>query len=432
MANINSRLWQRFSRRSFLQVGSTGLLSLGLPDLLRAESSVPRFQPRAKGMILVWLGGGPATIDMWDPKPEAPAEIRGEFTPIPTAISGIYFSEHMRQTAKILDRCSLIRSLHHNIPDHVPGAQYVMTGNKPNAALDFPSVGSVAAKLLPSVNGMPPYFTIGEAANAGAGFLGAEFNPFRIASSPTEASIDLEGVRLPSEMNSTRLEKRRRFRDAFDTHFRRLRDDADIMPTLSKFQQDALDILASDRIGKAFDVSTEPASILRMYGDGEIGRNALVARRLIEAGARFVTLGTSGWDTHTGNFATLRRLLPPLDQALAALIIDLEQRGILHETIVVCGGEFGRTPHVNAAGGRDHWSRAMTVLISGGGLKRGYVHGSSDGHGFDPTDDGCSPDDFAATLLKLLGFPSSYQLHTAAGRPVELFKYGRTIGQIIA
>jgi hypothetical protein len=432
MTNLTSRLWQRFSRRSFFQVGSSGLLSLGLTDLLRAESSVPRFQPRAKGMILVWLGGGPATIDMWDPKPKAPAEIRGEFASIPTAISGIHFSEHMQRTAKILDRCSLIRSLHHNIPDHVPGAQYVMTGNKPNAALEFPSVGSVAAKLLPSVNGMPPYFTIGDAFNTGAGFLGAEFNPFRIASSPAEASIDLEGVRLPSDMNSTRLEKRRSFRDAFDSHFRRLRDSADILPTLSKFQQDALDILASDRIGKAFDVSMEPDSIRAMYGVGEVGRNALVARRLIEAGARFVTLGTSGWDTHTGNFATLRRLLPPLDQALAALITDLDQRGMLHDTLVVCGGEFGRTPQVNAAGGRDHWSRAMTVLMSGGGLKSGHVYGSSDSRGFDPIDVDCSPDDVSATLLTLLGFPANYQLHTTAGRPVELFKYGRVIGEIIA
>jgi uncharacterized protein DUF1501 len=432
MTNITSGLWQRFSRRTFLHVGSSGLLSLGLTDLLRAETSMPLSRPRAKSMILVWLGGGPATIDMWDPKPEAPAEIRGEFTSIPTSISGIRFSEQMPRTAKILNRCMLVRSLHHNIPDHVPGTQYVMTGNKPNAALEFPSVGSVAARLLPGINGMPPYFTIGDVGNSGAGFLGAEFNPFRVASTPNQPTYDLEGVRLPPQMNRTRLDKRSGLREAFDAHFRRLRDDADIMPTLSKFQQDALDILASDRIGKAFDVSAETEAIREMYGNGEVGRNALVARRLIEAGARFVTLGTSGWDTHTGNFAALRRLLPPLDQALAALITDLEQRGMLNDTLVVCGGEFGRTPQVNAAGGRDHWSRAMTVLMSGGGLKSGYVHGSSDSQGFDATDGDCSPDDIAATLLTLLGFPANYQVHTTTGRPVELFKYGKTMGEIIA
>jgi uncharacterized protein (DUF1501 family) len=169
-----------------------------------------------------------------------------------------------------------------------------------------------------------------------------------------------------------------------------------------------------------------------MYGTGELGRNALAARRLFEAGARFVTLGTTGWDTHTGNFATLRRLLPPLDQALAALIVDLEQRGMLQDTIVICGGEFGRTPHVNAAGGRDHWSRTMSVLMSGGGLKSGYVHGTSDSRGFDPTDDDCSPDDLAATLLTLLGFSANYQMHTLSGRPVELFKNGSVISQIIS
>jgi hypothetical protein len=420
-----------FTRRNFLRIGSSGLLSLGLADLLRAESHMPRVEPRATGMILIWLGGGPATIDMWDPKPDASADIRGEFASLPTAIPGIRFSEHMQRTARVLDRAALVRSLHHNIPDHAPGAQYVMTGNKPNAALEFPSVGSLAARLLPNINGMPPYFTLGDAANSGAGFLGAEYNPFRVASA-ADSSGDLAGVSLPSEMTVPHLKARRTLRDAFDTRFHRAHLEADIVPTLSKFQQDAFEILASDRIGKAFALESEPDSIRNLYGNSEVGRNALTARRLIEAGARFVTIGTDGWDTHAGNFATLRRLLPPLDQALAALIIDLDQRGLLQNTLVACGGEFGRTPQVNAGAGRDHWSRVMTMFLSGGGLKSGYIHGASDSQGFDPTHDGCSPDDLAATLLTLLGFSANHQVHTTAGRPVELFKSGRPIQQLIA
>jgi hypothetical protein len=383
-------------------------------------------------MILIWLGGGPATIDIWDPKPEAPSDVRGEFLSIPTSLPGVRFSELMSRTARIVDRCLLIRSLCHNIPDHVPGSQYLMTGNKPSASLEHPSVGSLAARLLPNRLGMPPYFTIGEAANSGAGFLGAEYDPFRIASSPSAAPNDLEGVVLPVNMTRQQLENRSRFRNAFDAQFTRTRAAAELVPTLSKFQQDAHDILTSNRIGQAFDLTSEPESIRRLYGDGELGRNALIARRLIEAGARFVTLGTDGWDTHVGNFTALRRLLPPLDTALAALVVDLEQRGMLHETIVICGGEFGRTPQINSAAGRDHWSRVMTFFACGGGFQRGYVHGSSDVHGMDPVDGACSPDDLGATLLTLLGFPSDFQVHTAAGRPVELFKNGTPISELIA
>lgn len=429
MPHLRTR--QRYSRRRFLQIGSSGLLGVGLADLLRAESTLPVHRARATSLILIWLGGGPSTIDMWDPKPEAAREIRGEFGTIPTSLPGVQFSEHMPRTAECLDRCVLVRSLHHNVPDHVPGAQYLMTGNKPNASLEYPSIGSLAARLLPTCAGMPAYFTIGEAANTGAGFLGAAYDPFRVASTTSDASNDLNGVVLPAGMTLEQLEERRRFRDIFSAHFLQRHAEADLVGTLSKFQQDAYEILASNRIGKAFDLTTEPDSIRRIYGDDELGRNTLIARRLVEAGARFVTVATDGWDTHTGNFATLRSLLPPLDHALAGLVVDLEQRGMLHDTLVVCGGEFGRTPRVNATGGRDHWSRAMTFFMSGGGLKNGCVYGSSDARGFDPVDLACSPDDLGATLFTLLGFPAGFPVHTTAGRPVELFKNGVALADMI-
>ncbi|WP_425396491.1 DUF1501 domain-containing protein [Aeoliella sp.] len=420
------------SRRGFLKVGFSGLLGLGLADFLRAESHLPKHRARAKSMIFIWLDGGPATIDMWDPKPDAPSEVRGEFRSIATSVPGVQFGEQMRKTAGVLDHCTVVRSLHHNAPDHDPGSQYLMTGNKPNASLEFPSVGSVLASLLPPSVGMPPYFCLGDAAYSGAGFLGAQHDPFRMAVGRRPDPTAMHGVVLPDSMSAERFKQRQRLREVFDAGFVRSHHEADIVSTLSDFQQQAYDILASDRIGKAFDLQQEPEAVRQDYGESNVGRSTLVARRLIEAGARFVTVSTTGWDTHTENFSALRGLLPPLDQALAALIVDLRQRGMLDETLVVCGGEFGRTPHVNRSAGRDHWARAMSYLLAGGGLKSGVVHGSTDAHGLDPVSDACSPDDLAATLLSQFGFPPEYTLHTTSGRPVRLFEHGQVIDGIVA
>ncbi|MES1212987.1 MAG: DUF1501 domain-containing protein [Singulisphaera sp.] len=422
----------RYSRRTLLHIGCSGFLGLSLADLLRALANPTEALARAQGVILIWLGGGPATIDMWDPKPDAPPEIRGDFTMIDTAIPGIPFTSLVPRTAKVVDRGVLVRSLHHNVPDHVPGAQYLMTGNKPSAAVEHPSLGSLAAKLRPTTAGMPPYFTIGEAANSGAGFLGAAYDPFRFRKAAGNSAQDLNGVVLPASMNREQFERRRHMQDAFNTAFVARQKDSDIVPTLAKFQQDSHDILTSNRIGHAFDLANESPATSERYGTSEIGRGALVARRLIEAGTRFVTVGTEGWDTHTGNFASLRSLLPPLDQALAGLIEDLDERGLLTSTLVLCGGEFGRTPLVNKAVGRDHWSQAMTWFLAGGGLKRGCVYGSTDARGFDPLEAPCSPDDLAATALHLLGFSPDERVHTTAGRPIKLFQHGTVLNDVVA
>lgn len=431
MPSVRKLVGRTCSRRGFLNVGFSGLLGLGLADFLRAESQLPLYRARAKSMIFVWLGGGPSTIDMWDPKPDAPSEVRGEFRSIATSVPGIQFSEHMRHTAKVLDHCTVVRSLHHNAPDHVPGSQYLLTGNKPNASLEFPSVGSALASLLPPSVGMPPYFCLGDVANSGAGFLGAQHDPFRMAVGSRPDPTAMHGVVLPDSMSGGNLERRQRLREVFDAGFVHSHHDANIVSTLSDFQQQAYGILSSDRIGKAFDLEQESDAVRQDYGESEVGRSTLVARRLIEAGARFVTVSTTGWDSHSDNFRTLRGLLPPLDQALATLVVDLRQRGMLDETLVVCGGEFGRTPQVNRSAGRDHWSRAMSYLLAGGGMKAGFVHGSTDTHGFDPISDACSPDDLAATLLSQFGFPPEFTLHTASGRPVKLFEHGQVIEGIV-
>jgi hypothetical protein len=368
---------------------------------------------------------------MWDPKPNAPETIRGEFRTISTSLPGIPFGEHMVRTARMVDRCVLVRSLHHNVPDHLPGAQYVMTGNKPSAKLDHPSLGSLTAHLLTASRGMPPYFAIGNVPNSGAGFLGAAFNPFRVADSRQQDAVNLDGVTLPDGFSQELLSSRRDLLRAFDRKFRDEHTSTDVESTLSRFQLEAFDILTSDRIAQAFDLTAESDAVHDHYGRSEVGRQALTARRLIEAGARFVTIGVPGWDTHAGNFAALRALLPPLDHALAALVMDLDQRGMLDETLVICAGEFGRTPLINGAAGRDHWSRAISALLAGGGLPSGYVHGATDEHGFDPFDDPCTPDDLAATVLYLLGFPNDHQVLASSGRPVKLVEFGEPISALL-
>lgn len=418
-------------RRRFLQVGTCGFLGLGLADILRAEAESSQQQRQSISVIQIWLNGGPATIDMWDPKPKAPSEIRGEFGAIATAIPGVQFTEHMRHTAKIMNQCTLIRSLHHRIPDHVPGAQYLLTGNKPNANTEHPSIGSLVAKLLPNSVGMPAYFSLGEVASSGAGFLGAQFDPFRITVPQPPANVSLDGVVLPPSLDEQKLLRRQRLRDRFDLEFVSAHKQAEIVSTLTEFQQHALDILSSNRIGKAFDLSQESSATRELYGDGEFGRSTLTARRMIEAGSRFVTVACGQWDTHANNFATLRQQLPSLDKALAGLIVDLKQRGMLEKTMVICGGEFGRTPQVNGTAGRDHWSRAMSYFLAGGGLASGLSHGTTDDRGFDAEHDACSPDDLGATILFQLGYSPQHMINTTSGRPVELFAEGRVIDALL-
>jgi hypothetical protein len=306
-----------------------------------------------------------------------------------------------------------------------------MTGNKPSANAEYPSIGSLVARLLPSSAGIPAYFSLGDVASSGAGFLGAQFDPFRLRLPQPPAPVPLDGVVLPQGLTEQQLRRRQQLRTAFDSEFTQTHEGVDIVPTLSDFQQQAFDILASNRIGRAFDLSSEPESLRQLYGDSQIGQAAMTARRLIEAGARFVTVATGDWDTHADNFATLRRLLPPLDRALAGLIVDLRQRGMLDETIVVCGGEFGRTPVVNKAAGRDHWSRAMTYLLAGGGFQAGLVYGATDERGFDPVSGACSPDDLAATILAQLGFPPQHKVYSTSGRPIAMFENGAVIEDLV-
>jgi hypothetical protein len=433
-----------FHRRDFLRLGSAGLLGLGLSDLLRLEARAAKSdapKAKAKSVIMVWLAGGPATIDIWDLKPGAPDTIRGEFKPISTKAAGVEISQHMPKMAAVMDKVTVVRSIAHTIPSHEIATNFMTTGNKPTAALQYPSLGSLAAKLLPVDKGVPPYVSFGDLRGGkagGPGYLGTGYNPFFVegggAGKNAAMNLRVRGIQLPNNFSLDDLAKRDSLLQKFDKGFGKLDKAGDLMDGLDEFHRQALDILRSDKTKKAFNLAQEKESLRERYGATPLGQGALAARRLVEAGVRFVTVSLGGWDTHQDNFARLKdRLLPPLDQTLSALVADLDDRGLLDSTIVYCAGEFGRTPKINnrGGGGRDHWARSMAVVLAGGGIKRGYAHGTTDEHGMAPATDPCSPDDLGATIFRQLGIDPYTELQTPTGRPVQLFREGKVVEKLL-
>jgi hypothetical protein len=421
---------ERCHRRDFLRLGTAGLLGLGLADLLRLEARAAAKKKKATSVIMIWLAGGPSTIDIWDLKPKAPENIRGEFKPIATSVHGVDICEVMPKTAKVMHHACLVRSLHHSIAEHVVGTQYMTTGNKPSPALDYPALGALASRLLPPSAGLPPYVAFTR--TTGPGYLGAAYEAFEIAQNPERDRPRIPGVALPDDFSPTELGDRDRLRNKFDAAFRNL-DQTGLPASLDQFHQQALDILRSNKTRQAFDIERESASLRAAYGRSPFGQSVLTARRLIEAGVRFVTVGLGGWDTHANNFAVLRgNLLPQLDSALSALLGDLAERGLLETTLVYCAGEFNRTPRINGTAGRDHWARSMAVLLAGGGIRKGYVHGATDPQGMAPAEAPCSPDDVAATIFQALGIAPNHEVHTLTGRPIAIFREGKVIEGLLA
>ncbi|MEZ6139392.1 MAG: DUF1501 domain-containing protein [Zavarzinella sp.] len=427
-----------FHRRDFLQVGSIGMLGLSLPAALRAAPARPGKSTKAKSVILVWLPGGPATIDMWDNKPEAPEGIRGEFKSISTK-GDFQLAEHLPKMAAIGDKYSVVRSLHHTIPSHAPATVFMTTGNKPTASIQYPSYGSLCSKLLSTPKGVPPYVVFSQLRNGAAGlggYLGTSYNPFTVEGGNGRGgakSMSVRGISLPNGFTIEDLDKRDQLLSGLDKKFQELDKNADVANGLDSFHQQALDILRSDETKKAFDLTKESKSVIESYGNTPLATSALAARRLVEAGVRFVTLTTGGWDTHSNNFTNLKtKLLPPLDQTLSALIADLDQRGLLDSTIVMCAGEFGRTPKVNAKSGRDHWARSMACVIAGGGFNRGYAHGTTDASGMAPATEPVTPDDLGATIFHQLGIDPHSELNTSTGRPMQLFREGTIVNKLIS
>ena len=439
-----------FARRDFLKIGAAGLFGLTLPQILKLESQARAQAPagqatrrRAQSVIMLWLSGGPATIDMWDLKPGAPEGIRGEFRQIATRADGVAISEHLPRMGQVMDRCSIVRSLAHTIPAHGPATVFMTTGNRPTPALHYPSIGSLVNKLVPAARGVPPFISFSEIRNgtAGlAGYLGTAYNPFIVEGvgasggrNNTAGNLRVRGVTLPTGFTLEQLDNRDRLLQQFDQGLAAVDQSADLVEGLDTFHQQALDILRSNSTRNAFDLAQESPRTRARYGPGPFGLGALAGRRLIEAGVRFVTVSLGGWDTHGQNFNALRtRLLPQVDQTLSALVEDLDSRGLLDSTIVYCAGEFGRTPRINRNAGRDHWSRSMAVLLAGGGFKRGYAHGTTDSQGMAPSTEACTPDDVSSTIFHCLGLDPHQELQTPTGRPVQLFREGRVVNRLLA
>ncbi len=434
-----------FHRRDFLTVGSAGMLGLALPQILAAEAKAAGGadgesgrKVKAKGVILLWLAGGPATIDMWDNKPDAPEGIRGEFKSIPTNTDGMQLAETFPKMAQVGDKVSIVRSIYHTIPSHGPAAVFMTTGNKPTAALQYPALGSIAAKMLKTEVGVPPYATFGDLRNGSvgaAGYLGTGYNPFVIEGNGAGgkgSGFSVRGLTLKGTFTLEELEKRDALLRKFDGGFAGLDRSNDLVDGLDTFHQQALEILKSDKTRKALDLTTEKQPTRELYGNTPFGQGALAARRLIEAGVRFATVSFGGWDTHGQTFTAHKtRLAPTVDTVLAALIKDLDEKGLLDSTIVMCAGEFGRTPKINKNAGRDHWARSMAAVMAGGSFKRGYVHGSTDASGMAPNLDPCTPDDLASTIFHQLGIEPNTELQTPTGRPVQLFREGKVIEKLI-
>jgi len=440
-----------FSRRDFIKVGSAGLLGMTLPQLLKLEAQASNNAPaarqtrRATSVIMVWLSGGPATIDMWDLRPNAPEGIRGEFREINTSADGIRICEHLPQMARIANKTTIVRSLAHTIPSHGPATVFMTTGNRPTPALNYPAMGSLVTRLMPAATGVPPYVTFTELRNGSAGqagYLGTAYNPFIVEgtpnapqgrnAAPTAAQLRVRGITLPTGFTLEQLENRDRLLQNFEQTFSEVDRNADLVGGLDAFHRQALEILRSDKTRNAFDLAREPESVRQRYGTTPFGQGALAARRLIEAGVRFTTVSLGGWDTHSQTFNAHRsRLLPQLDQTLSALIADLDDRGMLDSTVVYCAGEFGRTPRINQNSGRDHWARSMAVVLAGGGFKRGYAHGTTDAQGMAPATEPCTPDDVCSTIFNQLGVDPHQELQTPTGRPVQLFREGRIIPRLV-
>ncbi|MFO0956125.1 MAG: DUF1501 domain-containing protein [Isosphaeraceae bacterium] len=413
------------TRRTLLRAGALGMFGVGLPGWLRAKEEATRAGqagPADLSVILVWLDGGPPQHETYDPKPDAPVEYRGPLMPIETAVPGIRVSEMLPYHARMMDRMSLIRSMHHNNGDHFAAAHWMLTGylgsNAANLAPQYPSAGSIIAKLkgarksgMPAYVGLPNTHSVGLAPGYhGAAYLGVAYNPFSADGDPNNDAYKVPNLDLPGGMSVNRLDGRRGLLSTFD-QARRDADASGLMDGLDRFGQQAYDMISGPAARAAFDLKSEDPRLRDRYGRHQWGQSALLARRLVESGVRFVTLTFGGWDWHSSLERLSRTVLPVLDNAVGSLVDDLETRGLLDSTAVIVMGEFGRTPRINTGGvpgsdpipGRDHWGEVMSVLVAGGGFAQGKVIGSSNSRGEFPRDNPIKPQDFLATLYRRLG-----------------------------
>jgi hypothetical protein len=388
-------------------------------------------------VILIWQAGGPSHIDMYDLKPNAPTEVRGEFKPISTNVPGIQISEQLPHQAKIFDKLSVVRSAFHTNAGHGMGSQWMQTGYQATIEVNdnlFPSTGSIVAKMKGANDpGLPAYVNLPRQVSFGkAAYLGASYNPFSPDASPNEASFQVRNLKLPQRVDASRLEHRKQLLHDLDT-IRRDIDTKGDLEGLDTFYRDGLEMVTNTKAQQAFDVNKEPVRLRDRYGRNDLGQCCLLARRLVEAGVTFVTVQAGGgWDTHSNNFTELkRRLLPQFDMAVAGLVEDLHDRGLQNDVLVMAMGEFGRTPKINKDAGRDHWPGAMSVLYAGGGLKMGQAIGTTNALAEYPTSKPYTPGCVLSTMYHTLGIDHKHVFHDDAQRPLAILSEGEPIRELV-
>ncbi|MDA0660621.1 MAG: DUF1501 domain-containing protein [Planctomycetota bacterium] len=426
-------------RRQFLQIGAP-LLGLGLADFLRRDVSATTGANRggrSKSVIVIWTEGGISQQDTYDMKPDSPSDYRGMYQPISTTVPGIVLGEHLQHQAKIMHQLSLVRSVHHENGIHAPSAHWMQTGyfgpTLARNAPQKPSMGSVISRALGSRQPpMPAYITIPKTEGfgyQGATYLGKAFDPFQVGGDPNADGFKVPNLSLPDGLSVESVSMRRSLLKQFDT-MRRDIDQSGAMEGLDTFKRQALEMVTGDQMRQAFDLSHESPELRDRYGRHQFGQSALLARRLVEAGARCVHVNTGYWDHHSNLQQGLDELLPPYDRALAALVTDLTERGMLDDVLVYSMGEFGRTPRINGEAGRDHWSECFSVLFAGGGVQGGRVVGASERWGGGVKERLVTPLDLLATVYDILGIPLDTHYQDATGRPVSIVGSGQPIREL--
>jgi hypothetical protein len=430
--------FRRTSRREFLYAGLAGGLGLTLGNMFKLQAADPlldgvKIEAKAQSLIHIFLPGGCAHQETWDPKPFAPIEYRGPLGTVDTAIPGVKFSQYLQETAKIADKITVVRSMTHGEAAHERGTHNMFTGYRPSPAIQYPSFGSVISHEKGSKNNLPPYVCVPGMPNefAGSGYLSSAHGPFSLGGDPANNGFAVRDLNLHDGITTERFDRRRTMLSAVDEHFRTL-EKSDSLTAMESFYQSAYALVSSKEAREAFNLKAEPEAIRNQYGMHEAGQRMLMARRMVEAGVRLVSLTYGGWDMHSNIAGGMQGSLPKFDQAYAALIRDLDQRGLLDTTIVMVSSEFGRTPKINKDSGRDHWPKVFSVAFAGGGFKRGLVYGSSDATGAEPENDPLTVENMAATVYHQLGIDSNKRLMAPGDRPIDIVRGGEVMHDLIA
>lgn len=424
--------YRSITRRDFLRVGVISGLGLTLGDYFRFSDARAQSNPKAESIIFIFLAGGMSHLDTFDPKPYAPIEYRGEAGTV-TTNTGEVFGGVFSGLASVADKMAVIRSMTHGEAAHERGTHNMLTGYKPSPSLVYPSMGSVVAHEFGPRNDLPGYIAVPGAGDPfmGPGYLSSAFGPFSVGGEPASDGFQVRDLNLASDVTPERMENRKTLLAAVDSHFATL-EKTDALDAMDSYYQRAYALISSQSAREAFNISAEPAEVRDSYGRTAMGQRLLLSRRLVEAGARFVSVIDGGWDMHTNIKAGMQGQAPGLDKGLTALINDLAGRGMLEKTLVVLTTEFGRTVKINKDGGRDHWPKAFSVMLAGGGIKGGIVHGATDAYGAEPADSPVGPGDIAATLFTQLGIDPSRKLMSAGDRPIDIVRDGSVIAAVTA